>query len=263
LYATASKDKKVRTIDPRTNSVIAEVEAHAGIKGMRLAFLGRKNKLFSMGFSKISERQFSLWDPRSLGTPIHTENIDTAAGILMPFYDDDTNVLYLAGKGDGNIRYYELVDEAPYIYFLSEYKSATPQRGMGWVAKTGLDTSTCEIARLLKLTATAVEPISFNVPRKSDIFQDDLYPPTFSGEASLTSAEWFSGKHGEPKLVQLSPGFVSVKKDDTNFKTVAVQTKQLTQAELQAENDKQKKRIAYLEAELAKKDARIKELGGQ
>jgi len=227
---------------------------------MRVTFLGRRNKLFTMGFSKISERQFSLWDPRSLDKPLHTENIDTAAGILMPFYDNDTSVLYLAGKGDGNIRYYEAVDEAPYIYSLSEYKSATPQRGMGWVAKTNLDTSTCEIARLLKVTASAVEPISFNVPRKSDIFQDDLYPPTFSGEASLTSSEWFSGKNAEPKLIQLSPGYVSVKKEETNYKTVAVESKQLSQVELQAENDKQKKRIAYLEAEVAKKDARIKEL---
>lgn len=262
-YATASKDKKVRLVDPRAGSIVAEVEAHAGIKGMRTTFLGRKDKLFTMGFSKISERQFSLWDPRSLTTPLHTENIDTAAGILMPFYDNDTNVLFLAGKGDGNIRYYEVVDEAPYIYFLSEYKSATPQRGMGWVAKTNLDTSTCEIARLLKVTASAIEPISFNVPRKSDIFQDDLYPPTFAGEPSLSGAEWFSGKNAEPKLVQLSPGFVSVKKADSDFKTVVVDTKPLSQAELQTENEKQKKRIAYLEAELAKRDARIKELEGR
>jgi len=263
-YATASKDKKVRVIDPRSNSVVHEVEAHAGIKGMRTTFLGRRNKLFTMGFSKISERQFSLWDPRTMDKPLHTENIDTAAGILMPFYDNDTSVLFLAGKGDGNIRYYELVDDAPYIYFLSEYKSATPQRGMGWVAKTNVDTSTCEIARLLKVTATAVEPISFNVPRKSDIFQDDLYPPTYSGEPSLTAAEWFSGKNAtEPKTVSLAPGYVPVKKSDTEFKTVVSDTKPLSQNELQAENAKQKQRIAYLEAELAKRDAKIKELGGQ
>jgi len=262
-YATASKDKKVRVVDPRSNSIVHEVEAHAGIKGMRVTYLGRKNRLFSMGFSKISERQFSLWDPRSMDKPLHTENIDTAAGILMPFYDNDTNVLFLAGKGDGNVRYYECVDDAPYIYFLSEYKSATPQRGMGWVAKTNMDTASCEIARLLKVTASAVEPISFNVPRKSDIFQDDLYPPTYSGEPSLTSSEWFSGKSAtEPKLVSLAPGYVPVKKSDTEFKTVQVESKQLSQVELQTENTKQKQRIAYLEAELAKRDAKIKELGG-
>jgi len=259
-FATASKDKKVRLIDPRSNSIVSEIEAHAGIKGMRCTFLGSKNKLFTMGFSKISERQFSIWDARKPEKSLHTENIDTAAGILMPFYDNDTSVLYLAGKGDGNIRYYEVVDEAPYIYFLSEFKSATPQRGMGWVSKTSLDTSSCEIARLLKVTASAIEPVSFTVPRKTDIFADDLYPPTYAGEPTLSSAEWISGKKADPKLVSLAPGFVATKKADTNFKTVVVETKQLSQVELQKENEAQKKRIAYLEAELAKRDARIKEL---
>jgi len=143
-----------------------EVEAHQGVKGMRVSFLGAREKLFSMGFSKTSERQYSLWEPRNLSKALSTTNVDTASGILMPFYDNDTSVLYLAGKGDGNIRYYEIVDEDPYIYFLSEFKSATPQRGMGMVPKLAVDVSVCEITRLLKLTANAVEPISFQVPRK-------------------------------------------------------------------------------------------------
>jgi coronin-1B/1C/6 len=257
LYATASKDKKVRVIDPRANSVVGEVEAHAGVKGMRVAFLGRHEKLFTMGFSKTSERQFTLWDPRNLGSGIRTENIDTAAGILMPFYDDDTNVLFLAGKGDGNIRYYEVVDEAPYIHFLSEFKSASPQRGMGWTPKLAMDLASCEIARLIKVTATALEPIHFTVPRKSDIFQDDLYPPTFSGEPSLDANEWSSGKNGEPKLINLGPGFVAPKQKESSFKAVEVSGGGGGHGD---EIAALKKKVAALEAELAKKDARIKEL---
>lgn len=260
-YATASKDKKIRVVDPRANAIVQEVEAHAGVKGMRVAYLGARDKLFSMGFSKTSERQFSLWDPRSLGTPIRTENIDTAAGIIMPFYDNDNSILYLAGKGDGNIRYYELVDESPYIHFLTEYKSATPQRGMGWFPKKSLDLMSCEIARMLKVTGTAIEPISFFVPRKSDIFQDDLYPPTFSGEPTLSSKQWFSGTKGEPKTMTLSPGFVAPKQAESNF-THAEPKKERSVKDLQEENEKQAKRIAFLEAELVKKDAKIKELTG-
>jgi len=261
LYATASKDKKIRVIDPRANSIIAEVEAHPGVKGMRLAFLGAREKLFTMGFSKTSERQYSLWDPRSLKDPLKTENIDTAAGILMPFYDNDTNMLYLAGKGDGNVRYYEIVDEAPYIYPLSEFKSATPQRGMGWTPKLSMDLASCEIARLLKITATACEPISFTVPRKGDIFQDDLYPPTFSGQPSLTADEWFGGKNSEPKTTSLAPGFIAPKQSETSFKTVAVEeTKKQSEKELREENEKLKKKVAHLETEVARRDARIKEL---
>lgn len=35
--------------------------------------------------------------------------------------------LYLAGKGDGNIRYYEIVDDAPYIHYLNQFLSGHPQ----------------------------------------------------------------------------------------------------------------------------------------
>jgi len=264
LYATASKDKKIRVIDPRSNSIISEVEAHAGVKGMRVAFLGAREKIFSMGFSKTSERQFTLWEPRKLTEPLRTENIDTAAGIIMPFYDNDNSILYLAGKGDGNIRYYELVDDSPFIHFLTEYKSATPRRGMGWTPKKVLDLQTCEIARLLKVTGTAIEPISFFVPRKSDIFQDDLYPPTYSGEPTLTSKKWIDGEKGEPKTMNLSPGFVPPKPTESKFSQAPAteHKKERSAKELQDENEKQAKRIAYLEAELAKKDAKIKELSG-
>jgi coronin-1B/1C/6 len=251
-------------LDPRANAIIGEVEAHPGVKGMRLAFLGSRDKLFTMGFSKTSERQYSLWDPRSLKDPLKTENIDTAAGILMPFYDNDTNILFLAGKGDGNVRYYEIVDEAPYIHYLSEFKSATPQRGMGWTPKHSMDLGSCEIARLLKITATACEPISFTVPRKGDIFQDDLYPPTFSGEPALTAEQWFGGKNGEVKLVSLAPGFVPPKAQESSFKTVAVdEPKKMSDKEIREENEKLKKRVAHLETELTKRDARIKELETQ
>jgi coronin-1B/1C/6 len=265
-YATASKDKKVRVIDPRSNSVVHEVEAHQGVKGMRVTYLGRKDKLFSMGFSKTSERQFSIWDPRAFGTPIKTENVDTGSGILMPFYDDDTNILYLGGKGDGNIRYYEVVDEDPYIFYLTEYKSNTPQRGMALVPKTAVDTSVCEIARILKVTQSAIEPISFTVPRKSDIFQDDLYPPTYAGEPSLTAEQWKSGKNAEPKTVQLGPGFVPPSSSAT-----AVSFKQSTKPaeapksgkDLEKQVADQQKRIAQLEAELKQKDERIAQLEGR
>jgi len=261
IYSTASKDKKIRTLDPRGGSIISEVEAHVGGKGMRLLYLGRTEKLFTMGFSKTSERQFSLWDPRNLTTAIRTESIDNAAGILMPFYDPDINLLFLAGKGDGNIRYYELVDESPYIHFLSEFKSASPQRGMGWVPKLAMDLASCEIARMLKLGPSAIEPISFTVPRKSDIFQDDLYPPTFSGEPSLTADAWAKGSDAEPKMCSLGPNFVARKPAEASFKAVEVaSSKTVSPKELEAEVEKLRNRVSYLEVELTKKDARIKEL---
>lgn len=71
-------------------------------------------------------------------------------------------------QGDGNIRYYELVDEAPYLHFLNEYQSKYPQRGLGVMPKRGVNVQACEIWRFYKVhnTQALVEPLSFIVPRK-------------------------------------------------------------------------------------------------
>jgi coronin-1B/1C/6 len=261
LLATACKDKKLRLTDPRTNKIAGEAAAHEGVKGSRVVFLGRKEKLFSVGSTKTSEREYALWDPRDLSKPISRTSVDSGSGILMPFFDADTSVLFLAGKGDGNIRYYEIVDEAPYIYFLSEFKSATPQRGMCLIPKRAVNLGECEIARALKVGVKTIEPISFAVPRKSDIFQDDIYPPCFSGDPSLSAGEYFGGKDADPKTTQLGEGFVA-KPKSTNFVPEVKEEKVLSENELRNEVEKLTKRVAYLESELVKRDVRIKELEG-
>ncbi|XP_031752534.1 coronin-6-like [Xenopus tropicalis] len=72
--------------------------------------------------------------------------MDTSNGVLLPFYDSDSNVVYLCGKGDSSIRYFEITAEAPFVHYLSTYSSKEPQRGMGFMPKRGLDVSKCEIA---------------------------------------------------------------------------------------------------------------------
>jgi len=259
LLATTCKDKKLRVVDPRQNKIAGEGQVHDGIKGSRAIWI--KQRIFSVGFSKLSEREFAIWDSRDLSKALIRTPIDSASGGIMPFFDNDTNVLFLAGKGDGNVRYYEIVDEAPYIYYLTEYKSSTPQRGMCMMPKRTVNVSDCEIARLLKLGVKTMEPISFQVPRKSDIFQDDLYPDCFSGEYSLTADEWFSGKNAEQKTRSLAPGFVQKKvTNDFNPEKQVDEKQNMSEKELRDEMEKLQKRVAYLEAELIKKDAKIKEL---
>ena len=52
------------------------------------------------------QRQYVLWDAQL--NKLKSENIDTASGVLFTKYDEDTCMLYVYGKGDGNIRYYEI-----------------------------------------------------------------------------------------------------------------------------------------------------------
>lgn len=123
----------------------------------------------------------------------------------MPFYDDDIRVLFLTGKGDGNIRYYEFVDEAPYVYLLAEHRTNVSTKGADMLPKRSCNVMKCEVARFLKLTSDSVEPLSFIVPRKSEAFQDDIFPDTIAGVPSLTADEFFAGANSGPKKMSLDP----------------------------------------------------------
>uniref|UniRef100_A0A663FBZ2 Coronin n=1 Tax=Aquila chrysaetos chrysaetos TaxID=223781 RepID=A0A663FBZ2_AQUCH len=171
LLVTTCKDKRVRVIDPRKQQVVAN----------------------------------------NFEEPIALQEMDTSNGVLLPFYDPDSSIVYLCGKGDSSIRYFEITDEAPYVHYLNTYTSKEPQRGMGWMPKRGLDVSKCEIARFFKLHERKCEPIVMTVPRKSDLFQDDLYPDTPGPEPALEADEWLSGKDAEPILISLRDGYVPIK----------------------------------------------------
>jgi len=259
LIATSSKDRKVRLLDPRNQTVAGEAESHLGVKPSRVIWL--KDRLLTVGFSKQSEREYCLWDSRSLNQPLLRQTVDTSSGILMPFFDPDTNMVFMAGKGDGNIRYFEFVDDQ--LFYLSEFKSSTPQRGLGMLPKRGVSVSECEVVKMFKLSVKVLEPISFQVPRRSDIFQDDIFPDCPSGEPALSADEWLSGKDAEPKLTSLAPGFVQ-KKSAVEFNPEKVEApKELSEKEVREELTRLQTRVAYLEAELIKRDAKIKELSGQ
>uniref|UniRef100_A0A2K5J4W8 Coronin n=2 Tax=Colobinae TaxID=9569 RepID=A0A2K5J4W8_COLAP len=171
LLATTCKDKTLRIIDPRKGQVVAN----------------------------------------NFEEPVALQEMDTSNGVLLPFYDPDSSIVYLCGKGDSSIRYFEITDEPPFVHYLNTFSSKEPQRGMGFMPKRGLDVSKCEIARFYKLHERKCEPIIMTVPRKSDLFQDDLYPDTPGPEPALEADEWLSGQDADPVLISLRDGYVPPK----------------------------------------------------
>ncbi|RWS28755.1 coronin-like protein 3 [Leptotrombidium deliense] len=209
---TTCKDKKIRIYDPKTGALEQEADGHEGAKPQRAIYL-RNNLIFTIGFSKMSERQYSLRSEASLSEPIILETLDTSNGVLFPFYDQDVNLVYLCAKGDSNIRYFEITDEAPFVHYINTYQSTEPQRGIGFMPKRGCDILNCEIARFFKLHSKGlVEVISFTVPRKSDQFQEDIYPDTAGDVPALSAEQWISGEDREPILVSLREGYQPSKK---------------------------------------------------
>lgn len=205
LLATTSKDKKLRIIDPRSGNIVNEGLCHHGTKASKVVFLGDSRRLFTVGFSRYSDRQWAVWSQDNLSKPLTIENIDSSSGILFPYYDHDTRMVYVAGKGDGNIRYYETTDEHPFCHYLSQFLSGYPQRSLGMMPKRGCDVYKCELARFYKLHATKAicEPISMIVPRKSEQFQSDVFPDTAAPMPALTADQWLSGQNRNPILLDL------------------------------------------------------------
>lgn len=204
LIAT-SRDRKIRTFDPRQGENPVQIaDSHGGIKGARVIWCGDKDRAISTGFSKMSDRQMFLWDTTNLAAgPLKQITLDTSSGIIMPFWSDN-NIVFLAGKGDGNIRYYELENDE--LHYLTESKSSEPQRGLTFVPRRVLNTEENEIAKAYKITGTTIQPVSFCVPRKAESFQSDIFPPAPSAVPSLTSKEFFQGKRGQRNLISLETG---------------------------------------------------------
>ena len=54
--------------------------------------------------------------------------------------------------------------------------------------------------------------IPFVVPRKSELFQEDLYPDTLGDVPAVTADEWWLGTNADPVMVPMTEQGVQIKK---------------------------------------------------
>lgn len=247
LIGTVWKDKFLRIIDPRSNKFAAETKCHEGPKSQKFCWMGDYS--VSVGFSKDFHRQLYIWDIKNLDKPVKSMDIDQASGTLYPFYDDDCSMLYMAGKGDGNIRYYEFVDGD--LHMCDSYKTTVSGRGYGFYPKRCVDVMKNELMRAIKLTDNTVEFISFIAPRKAESFQSDLFPDCNSEEPSQNADDWFNGKTAPPKKRSMQPGNISPTGRGAGKSCFIASSEDLLSL---------KKKIDQLERESIIKDQKIAEL---
>lgn len=91
--------------------------------------------------------------------------LDSSSGILLPLYDSDTGMCFLAGKGDTSIQYMEVTDREPYLVEGLRH-TGEQTKGAALVAKRALHVMQGEVNRVLQLTSSMVIPIMYQVPRK-------------------------------------------------------------------------------------------------
>ncbi|KAL4230650.1 Coronin-7 [Mactra antiquata] len=206
--ATVCKDKKIRIYDPRTSQEPIKVGTGPdGSRGARIVWVLNMKYLFVSGFNKSSQRLLSIYSVEKLDKALYSFELEVSPAVLVPKYDEGTNTIFLTGRGEGTILAIEVSEEYPHLYPLETTKLDGLHQSIDIMSKTTCNVRNVEIARLWRLTQTAIEPISFTVPRvKTDYFQDDLFPPVVNNSKPIMSSqEWFSGVNKIPEKISLRP----------------------------------------------------------
>ncbi|XP_039748096.1 coronin-7 isoform X2 [Pararge aegeria] len=206
--ATVCKDGYVRIYKPRSSTEpIRKGPGPVGSRGARIVWALHDTHLVVTGFDKVSERQILLYKACDLSAPVCTVGLDVSPAILHIHIDHDSNTLFLTGRGDSTIYCYEVTCESPFLCALSHHRSGTLHQGIAFLPKSLLAVDKVEFARALRLTNGTIEPLSFTVPRKkSELFQDDLFPPTLvTWEPWQSGRDWLANKPVTPRTVSLQP----------------------------------------------------------
>lgn len=140
-------------------------ESHQSIKDSRVVWLGNQSRILTTGFDSGRLRQVIIRDIRNFSVPEKTLELDCSTGILMPLFDADTNMLFLAGKGDTTINYLEVTDKDPYLIEGLRH-TGEQTKGACLIPKRALKVMEGEVNRVLQLTSNMVIPIMYQVPRK-------------------------------------------------------------------------------------------------
>eukprot|EP00697_Spironema_sp_BW2_P005340 gnl/Spiro4/17446_TR9280_c0_g1_i1.p1 gnl/Spiro4/17446_TR9280_c0_g1~~gnl/Spiro4/17446_TR9280_c0_g1_i1.p1 ORF type:complete len:603 (-),score=91.21 gnl/Spiro4/17446_TR9280_c0_g1_i1:296-2104(-) len=208
LIASTCKDRQMRLFDPRAADAsrrgIAAVEAHDASKYSHVLWMNGSH-LVTTGFTQRSGRQFSTWDARQLAGPMASKVIDVSASPLIPLFDRDLSILYLGGKGDAVIRMFEITPELPHPLALADFKGDSGQKCLAMLPKLLVDTRQHEIDQVLRLTQSSIECVSFRLLRKSETFQDDLYPETTGLIPGMTASDWLNGSNVPAPRTSLRP----------------------------------------------------------
>lgn len=131
--------------------------------------------------------------------------LDDQAGIAHLHFDEDHKVLYIAGKGELSINFYQFTNEAPFIEPLSSFKSKEPQKGFSMLPKRSVNVMESEVMRGVRMTSKTVEYVKFKVPRKTGGFSAELYPAWRSTTAAHDFASYAEGNNKDPLREEVAP----------------------------------------------------------
>lgn len=256
LLGAMHKDKKLRVYDVRASQQASlTTDGHNTAKIQRMGFADG-TYLFSTGFNAGGFREIKLYDTRNFEKPIQSNKIDTLQGMLNNYYDEDTGMVYVYGKGESVVTFVEIKEGS--IKTGGNYSGGDQAVGMSFFPKRTMDYNQSELARSAKLTKDSVVYVSFKYPRRNVGFVEEFYPDCVSGEPSTTLEEWKNGAANAPLRKKITEIENKFKTEPIVFeKKVVEEKKSLTLDAALLENEELKKKVALLEKEIERLKANI------
>jgi len=234
--AIATKDGVVRIWNPRTKKELQTFNPENSQLSVQSLFIS-SSFMITVGFRSGSRRTISMWDLNDTSKSKKDVDVDNTNSLMLPYYDPDSQILFIASQGGNFIRFYQISESAPYIDYLNMLQSKGDVTGWSFLPKASVDVKQVEILKCLKLTKEQVLPISWSVPRKRmEYFQDDLYASTLF--LPVASANEFFGD------VEIVPNFYSLQPEGMELLSKApseeLTERQLRYREQLAKKDKPK-----------------------
>lgn len=187
-----------------------DTPAHQGIKAQRLQWIGNSGKIITMGSDDFNERQYAVFDTRDISKPLTLKKLDNEKLTSTMYYDDSINTVYVCNKGANFTQFFYYHSGDSTLQLIDKYSGKESQLGMTFMPKRNVDFMANELNRAVRLTKTTAEYISFKVPRRSGMFQPDLYPPAPASQFAMACEDYCQGVNKAPILAEFDPTQVSV-----------------------------------------------------
>jgi len=75
---------------------------------------------------------------------------------------------------------------------------------LAFLPKKHLNFNNHELARAVRFNSRVLEWISFFLPRKTEDFSSDIYPPCKTNKSNITMDEWAGGANKDPELMEIT-----------------------------------------------------------
>lgn len=241
---SSKRNTEIHVFDPRDMDNAISFTSFPSSKTSKI-FWKDATHIGAFGFSKDAKRSFHYFDITNTEKHlVHKEKLDANSSTIFPKYDEDTDLLFWWAGGDGSVFLGSVLAKGTLKQYGCPYRSSDPQKGGCFIPKRAVNVTKCEIQRFLKLTNNSLLPIKLINQRKSELFQADCFPETYSGVTETDIEKYQTGEIVPAKTMSLDPaqrGEVVEKKIE----------KKKTYRELQKECEDLRARNKELEEKLA------------